>query len=355
MSQALVESLGEHHAIDAATELDTLILTDGNVHSLGPFGVFKALDGPYVRGHKPSAPQSVEDLSLSPPRGLPQINQSFSHDFEVFHSDEDNEIIPTTIWPEELNLQDLELQFLPTPFWGDLARNSSWTGFQPRGIGDSELCSAPEDLAIDAAYCPPMSPAYSPLRAHPSAVTATEQAPSPSQSVSDPTNITSPGRPGFEVPRPMIDIFGSAGLPSFATPLLRYYRSEVLGSSNLEESRRISPWRQLLLPNALETFAELSIWATTTHARRSILSTLLAKSAFHLHQAESGEPDSSSHWLRVARGHNNDALEHLNTSLRNELVGHNQAPYVEVLMAVLSLVVVTVSAGSSLGDGSVCK
>lgn len=355
MSQALVESLGEHHAIDAASELDALSLIDDKNHSLGPFSVFRVSNRVSTRGHEPKVPQSGKDLSLSPPHSSPKVSQSTSHDHVVFHSDQDNEILSTPIWSKELNLHDLDSDFLPTPFWGELAQDSNWTGFQLRGIGDSELCSAPEDLAIDQAYFQPMPMTDSPPGTLSSTVMATEQVLSSSRRVPEPANITSPERHVFEIPQPMIDIFGNAGLPSFATPLLRYYRSEVLGNSNLEEHARISPWRQLLLPSALETFAELSLWATTTHARRSILSTVLAKSAFHLHQAEAGKRDPSSHWLRVARGHNSDALEHLNISLRNELVGHNQAPYAEILMAVLSLVVVTVSAGSCSGDESVCN
>ncbi|TEA10869.1 Arginine metabolism regulation protein II [Colletotrichum sidae] len=138
-------------------------------------------------------------------------------------------------------------------------------------------------------------------------------------------------------------------LPTHAASLLRYYKS--MDSSSSVKGMRISPWQLWLLPCALETFAELSLWNTTSHTRHSILCTLLAKSAFHLHRSTASHDDvgdglggeeESTRWLSVGLGHQKDAQSHLKLALQSESDEPSQSKYNEILMAILATAMVSV-------------
>lgn len=105
----------------------------------------------------------------------------------------------------------------------------------------------------------------------------------------------------------------------------------------------LSPWRQLLLPCALETFAELSLWNTASYTRLSILYALLAKSAHHLHESGIHDTQQASRWRDVAASHRNDAQRHLGLALKTEAEGEDRAKYTELLMAILGVGFVSVS------------
>ncbi|KAJ0159727.1 Arginine metabolism regulation protein II, partial [Colletotrichum tanaceti] len=130
-------------------------------------------------------------------------------------------------------------------------------------------------------------------------------------------------------------------LPAHAASLLRYYKSMEPSSS--VKGVRISPWQLWLLPCALETFAELSLWNTTSHTRHSILCTLLAKSAFHLHQSLSREGKrEASPWFDIGRGYQKSAQSHLKLALKGESDEPGQAKYNEMLIAILATAMVSV-------------
>ncbi|XWW97839.1 hypothetical protein V2A60_005826 [Cordyceps javanica] len=129
-------------------------------------------------------------------------------------------------------------------------------------------------------------------------------------------------------------------IPAHAAVLLQYLKSEVLETASSSSSRDLSPWKLLLLPCALETIAEISLWNTASFARRSTLSTLLAKSAFHLSKAAPHGESAASFWLSIGKDHQNAAQELLKSALRNEVEG--ELKYTEMLMAILSVGVVSV-------------
>ncbi|KAK2015213.1 hypothetical protein LZ32DRAFT_645910 [Colletotrichum eremochloae] len=130
-------------------------------------------------------------------------------------------------------------------------------------------------------------------------------------------------------------------LPIHATSLLRYYKSMETSSS--VKGVRTSPWKLLILPCALETFAELSLWNTTSHTRHTILCALLAKSAFHLHHSlNRGGVKRTSQWSDVGKNYQIRAQSHLKQALQSESNGPSQANYNEILMAILATAMVSV-------------
>ncbi|KAJ0333894.1 hypothetical protein COL922a_010294 [Colletotrichum nupharicola] len=91
-----------------------------------------------------------------------------------------------------------------------------------------------------------------------------------------------------------------------------------------------------------ETFAELSLWNTTTHTRHSILCTLLARSAFHLHRSLKADDKAASQWLEVGLDYQKSAQSHLKMALQSESDEPSQAKYNEILMAILATAMVSV-------------
>ena len=132
-------------------------------------------------------------------------------------------------------------------------------------------------------------------------------------------------------------------MPGHAAELLRYLKENVLGGPTPPTGPRVSPWRKLLLPCALETFAELSLWNTTSYTRLSILYALLAKSAHHLHRSSAKDAQLSARWREVAVSHRRDAQRHLGLALSKEVEGDGRAKYTELLMATLGVGFVSVS------------
>lgn len=150
--------------------------------------------------------------------------------------------------------------------------------------------------------------------------------------------------PPVPSPRGLLQDLGSSpALPGTAEPLLRYYKQCIDNiSSNLNHPRRTSPWQLIFLPYALETFAELSLWNGASHTRSCIFYTLLAHSAFHLHQ--SNEQDNfAKYWRDVGTQHQKKAQSDLRNALQFEVLGERHAKYTELLMAILAMGMTSVS------------
>lgn len=144
-------------------------------------------------------------------------------------------------------------------------------------------------------------------------------------------------------PRGLLQELGfSSALPGTAEPLLRYYKQYIDGISNSFHPRRTSPWQLIFLPYALETFAELSLWHGASHTRSCIFYTLLAHSAFHLHQCNEQE-NFASYWRDVGIKHQEKAKSHLRNALQFEVLGEKHAKYTELLMAILAMGMTSVS------------
>ncbi|KAF5004864.1 hypothetical protein FDECE_8646 [Fusarium decemcellulare] len=160
--------------------------------------------------------------------------------------------------------------------------------------------------------------------------------------------VASPPR----LPSPSIPIFASdltpteqPILPAHSEPLLRHYKQEIY-ESGLYQSKRDSPWRLIFFPCALETFAELSLWRSTSQTRFALLYGLLALSAFRLHIK--GESDFRGYsWHDIGVQYQKQAQSHLRAALKTEMTGAGQAKYKELLMAILAISMISLSKGGS--------
>ncbi|KAH8680626.1 fungal-specific transcription factor domain-containing protein [Xylariales sp. PMI_506] len=126
----------------------------------------------------------------------------------------------------------------------------------------------------------------------------------------------------------------NTAMPEHAQSLLRYYRQCIEKSSKAFMPKRKSPAELLFLPCALETFAELSLWNSTSHSRSAVLRAVLASSAF---QAERASVESPMQWREVAVLHQVKARQHLCNALQVEMAGTSQVEYKELIMAILAV------------------
>lgn len=124
-----------------------------------------------------------------------------------------------------------------------------------------------------------------------------------------------------------------------AADLLRYYKEKVIRVPSGSSTRRKSPWEILVMPSAMQTFAEMSVFNTASPARLATLHALLANSAFHLHASDKGG-QASHRWLQAGVKAQRVAKERLKNALELDT---GQGDYKEVLMAILAMVMVSVS------------
>lgn len=129
------------------------------------------------------------------------------------------------------------------------------------------------------------------------------------------------------------------GLRSQMEPLLRHYKERVLEPAAEIRQWRRSPWQILFWPCALETYGEMKLWNTAPHARSAVLHAILANSAFHLHTTE----QSDGKWHDFGMKYQNTAKKLLFQALQDEILGVAKAKYKELLMAILSVAMVSVS------------
>lgn len=354
MSSQLVDSLGNQAAGDLVQDLDAELVAEGEHRSVGPFGVFRAFSGDPC----PFSPPSPSSSSTRRRHPGPDAATALSGEDTIValeRPDQADSSVETLIsgfsWQASSERQSpIAEQYLaafqPTqfdPFSTDLAQLMDFVA--PSFDDDLAQALSFDDFARGISLSPPASPTQ-PLPAR-----------SPSPRARPPPSPKQPQNPGFPqrsirtdliatIPRRVLPGAegghggGASLLPAHTAPLLRYLKDRVLAEPPGQEGRK-SPWKLLLLPCALETFAELSLWNTTSYTRRSILSILLAKSAFHLHKSAMNETDAAE-WHRVAVAHQTDGQEHLKRALRSEMGGAAQAKYTEILMAILVAGVVSV-------------
>lgn len=139
-------------------------------------------------------------------------------------------------------------------------------------------------------------------------------------------------------------------LPCHSEPLLRHYK-EVIHNGTPSRSADESPWRVIFLPCALETFAELSLWHSTSHRRLAILHGLLALSAFRLHHKGDSDFRGQS-WREIALCYQTTAQDHLRTALKFEAAGPALPKYKELLTAILAISLTSVSRSPPVTHGS---
>lgn len=346
MTRDMVQSLGDQSASEILLDLDNESVSDGKVHGVGPFGVFRS-----------STSHSLDEQ--------PEHNSQRNHEEnlnEVNHANEsslDSNLDDSLPFPSSDVLS--ESLFALQPSYADNAVVGSDTLSSNDWMSTEwNLCQPWEDISNAIAFyqlntgchMPDLafSMDFSPGLGIPEAeLTQISDQQIDSDLNSEHSEVIVTGNkdrtqkfPTLGNPSPSNTNFAgnSSVLPPHAADLLGYLKTEVLEKSNSPSSRGMSPWKILLLPCALETVAELSLWNTTSLARRSILSTILAKSAFHLSQSTTQDFSAKQFWLKIGTNHQRDAERQLQLALRSELEGNIK--YIEMLMAVLGVGIISV-------------
>ena len=139
-------------------------------------------------------------------------------------------------------------------------------------------------------------------------------------------------------PSPSLPLSESKHIPDLAPDLLRYFKENVVSLSFPLKNCRKCPWQAIHLPSAMSTFAELSIYQTASHTRLSLFYSLLAASCLHMYSRNQSavEVDMSGKRFKEM------ATQHLEFALNEEVLGSKRAKYKEILMAVLSIVMLSV-------------
>lgn len=357
MSSDMVQSLGTKDAGDVLLDLDCESVRDGHVRLVGPFGVFKASQELRCL---PFNDQPAQDENLSRSEG--EGGEEHENDIEII--DEIDGIIEEFPLDPELEDGILSSPADCLPLQIPCEDSSSVNGANLRE--PDHWMGTPLDLELSwDAFSQPLSPGTLNM------ILRTPRSGTPRNSSPRPTSVTNPTQPiaalteldtvNFESNLPAArsddeqnSVCGSIALPSngqFAggtsvlpphtAHLLRYFKTEIRETSSPLTNRTLSPWKLMLLPCALETVGELSLWNTTSCARRSVLSGILAKSAFYLSKKTIDDQAVSSFWYKVGSDHRHEAQRQLKAALRSELEG--TVEYEEMLMAILCVGVVSVS------------
>ncbi|KAJ5979625.1 Zn(II)2Cys6 transcription factor [Penicillium waksmanii] len=129
-------------------------------------------------------------------------------------------------------------------------------------------------------------------------------------------------------------------IPERATQLLRYFENHVVTLSPSIEDNRLCPWRNIHVPSAKKTFAELLIHETANSLGLSLFYSVLAASCIHLSRRDQESRD----WDRLGKHYKQICMHHLNLSIQQEVATDGQLPYKELLMSLLSMVILEVSA-----------
>jgi arginine metabolism regulation protein II len=354
MSSELIGSLGTQSAGDVLQDLDAEVVQAGQSHSVGPFGVFRAFGD--FSAQEAASPEDdpgwFTQLAAAKVDGL---------DDSGLAEDNANDILPTRSWLDNTTLDAgiFSDSYVEVPSSSTISiLDQPWKDLE--SICDSFQMISCDTPSLNFLFSPPRSPCQL------DSINETHDNPAKKKRKSRPK---SPSRAEFTtevsdlsefLPRMSSHVPGGGDrmLPPHAVPLLRYYKEHALDSSIFSQGMKVSPWKLFALPCALETFAELSLWNNTSHTRFSILYTIMAKSAFHLNRSNKGDKQASDISLQLAFGYQKAAQEHLESALREE-VGQimvdggctsenadssmSRCKYVEVLTAVLSLSVISVS------------
>jgi arginine metabolism regulation protein II len=129
---------------------------------------------------------------------------------------------------------------------------------------------------------------------------------------------------------------------SHAHFLLEHYKSQM-GKLFSPLRVRKSPWSILHFPRALSALSELSIFKRTKHAHTSLFYAVLAVSAFNWDNIHRQQKDSTTYWRNVGEGFRRGARKELEWACETELAGEKSSKYKDILMAILTMVTISVS------------
>ncbi|KAH8738301.1 fungal-specific transcription factor domain-containing protein [Ilyonectria robusta] len=162
---------------------------------------------------------------------------------------------------------------------------------------------------------------------------------------------SSPVNDALAIPSPLASHM-SSGLdqrlgPSISTHanfLLQHYKAQT-GTLFSPLRVRKSPWSILHFPRALSALSELNIFNKTKHAPMSLLYSVLAVSAFNWDNICREQKNSTTYWRNVGEGFWRGAKKELEWTCETELAGEKSSKYKDILMAILTMVTITVVTG----------
>jgi arginine metabolism regulation protein II len=128
--------------------------------------------------------------------------------------------------------------------------------------------------------------------------------------------------------------------------LLKHFHDAVIHQMSFMPSGSKSPWTILQLPEAMRSLSELTYLHSgqLKHANMANLYGLMACSAYHLAATHTTLSDESpEYWMDLLERLKAKAKLHMQISLRDELKGDRKAKYKDQLMAILSMLALTVS------------
>lgn len=131
-------------------------------------------------------------------------------------------------------------------------------------------------------------------------------------------------------------------IPQQAIFLLDHYRQQMVRLFSPKGSSS-PPWAILHLPSALATLSQLATYGNVSSARASLFYSLLAVSAFNLDRINLDVMGLSNFWSKLGDTFRSLAKREVKRSLTAELSGFRSSKYKDTLMALLSMVTISVS------------
>jgi arginine metabolism regulation protein II len=124
--------------------------------------------------------------------------------------------------------------------------------------------------------------------------------------------------------------------------LLKHYKS-VMGKLFSPLRVHKAPWAIIHFPRVLAILSELSLFKKTTHAKSSLFYGILSVSAFNIDKVSLQQTGTSNYWWAVGEHFRDRAKKELGRSCDTELCGEERAKYKDILMAILTMVTISVS------------
>jgi arginine metabolism regulation protein II len=313
LTAKLIESIGRQTSTKLLADLDEecekVVTHDGkcSVNLLkGPFGVFPAVE--------PKTASSPLTASLDIPAEQPAEAPG-----PVFDFDEDDALV-------ENIPRDIDIGLIDS-FDHDILFTSTDRSLNFDLLDPALLDLAPPDKISDGHFSALLDSDILPQDAMD--VTLSPRTVGQLELPSPPSLYMNPGYSNTN----------GAAIPEHAQPLLCYYKQCIDHTGKAFKPKRRSPGELLFLPCALETFAELSLWNTTSSARSALLHAVLANSAFQADRAALCQ----TKWRDIAVRHQAQAGRYLRDALLRETSGPSQVAYKDLLMAILAVAMISVS------------
>ena len=124
--------------------------------------------------------------------------------------------------------------------------------------------------------------------------------------------------------------------------LLDHYKSQM-GILFSPLHARKPPWSILHFPRALSALSELNVFKEARHAHTALLYSVLAVSAFNWDNIHREMKDGSTYWRNVGEGFRHGARKELEWACETELAGEKCSKYKDILMAILTMITISVS------------